>query len=136
MTPSSSSSKKLWSSSETMDEQQQQHTHRKVTLLYRIHHQRVPIPAGPPYIIYYNATTRGHHLQLQQHHCRINSYQHSLFHSDVYRYIMPSFSLELSTHILCRCVVGGTASTIQWLETWHGAVDSVVTSQPKAAWSG
>ena len=26
-------------------------------------------------------SNRGHHLQLQQHHCRINSYQHSFFPS-------------------------------------------------------
>ncbi len=55
----------------------QRRTHSKVTMLYRIHHQLVAIPAGPPYIIYSNTTTRGHHLQLQQHHCCINSYQHS-----------------------------------------------------------
>ena len=57
----------------------QRRTHSKVTMLYRIHHQLVAIPAGPPYIISSNTTTRGHHLQLQQHHCRINSYQHSFF---------------------------------------------------------
>ena len=55
----------------------QRRTHSKVTMLYRIHNQLVAIPAGPPYIIYSNTTTHGHHLQLQQHHCRINSYQHS-----------------------------------------------------------
>ena len=60
----------------------QRRTHSKVTMLYRIHHQLVAIPAGPPYIIYSNTTTRGH-LQLQQHHCRINSYQHSFFPSVV-----------------------------------------------------
>ena len=53
-------------------------THSNVTMLYRIHHQ-----LGPPYIIYSNTTTRGHHLQLQQHHCRIISYQHSFFPSVV-----------------------------------------------------
>ena len=56
----------------------QRRTHSKLTMLYRIHHQLVAIPAGQPYIIYSNTTTRGHHLQLQQHHCRINSYQHSI----------------------------------------------------------
>ena len=61
----------------------QRHPHCKVTMLYRSHHQRVAIPAGPPYIIYSNTTTRGHHLQLQQHHCRINSCQHSFFPSVV-----------------------------------------------------
>ena len=35
------------------------------------------------YIVYSNTTTRGHHLQLQQHHCRIKSYQHSFFPSVV-----------------------------------------------------
>ena len=30
----------------------QRRTHSKVTMLYRIHHQLVAIPAGPPYIIY------------------------------------------------------------------------------------
>ena len=35
-------------------------------------------------VIQYSSTTnRGHHLQLQQHHCRINSYQHSFFPSVV-----------------------------------------------------
>ena len=50
----------------------QHRTHSEVTMLYCIHHQLVlrlvAIPAGPPYIIYSNTTTRGHHLQLQQHH--------------------------------------------------------------------
>ena len=57
----------------------QRRTHSKVTMLYRIHHQLVAIPATPPYIIYSSTSNRGHHLQLQQHHCRINSYQHSFF---------------------------------------------------------
>ena len=35
----------------------QRRTHSKVTMLYRIHHQLVAIPAGPPYIIYSNTTT-------------------------------------------------------------------------------
>ena len=61
----------------------QRRTHSKVTMLYRIHHQVVAIPAGPPYIIYSNSTTSGHHLQFQQHHFRINSYQHSFFPSVV-----------------------------------------------------
>ena len=61
----------------------QRRTNSKVTMLYRIHHQLVAIPAGPPYIIYSSTTTGGHHLQLQQHHCRINSYQHSFFPSVV-----------------------------------------------------
>ena len=34
---------------------------RCVTMLHRIHHQRVAIPAVPP-----NITTCGHHLQRQQ----------------------------------------------------------------------
>ena len=50
---------------------------------YRIHHQLVAIPAAPPYIIYSNTTNRGHHLQLQQHHCIIKSYRHSHFPSVV-----------------------------------------------------
>ena len=33
--------------------------------------------------IYSSTSNRGHHLQLQQHHCRINSYQHSFFPSVV-----------------------------------------------------
>ena len=61
----------------------QRRTHSKVTMLYRIHHQLVAIPASPPYIIYSSTTNRGHHLQLQQHHCSINSYQHSFFPSVV-----------------------------------------------------
>ena len=61
----------------------QRRTHSKVTMVYRIHHQLVAIPASPPYIIYSSTTNRGHHLQLQQHHCRINSYQHSFFPSVV-----------------------------------------------------
>ena len=61
----------------------QRRTHSKVTMLYRIHHQLVAIPATPPYIIYSSTSNRGHHLQLQQHHCRINSYQHSFFPSVV-----------------------------------------------------
>ena len=61
----------------------QRRTHSEVTMLYRIHHQIVAIPAGPLYIIYSNNTTCGHHLQLQQHHCRINPYQHSFFPSVV-----------------------------------------------------
>ena len=59
----------------------QRRTHSKVTMLYRIHHQLVSIPASPPYIIYTSTTNRGHHLH--QHHCRINSYQHSFFPSVV-----------------------------------------------------
>ena len=51
------------------------------TMLYSIYHQLVAIPADPPYIIYSSTTTRGPHQQLQQHHCRINSYQHSFFPS-------------------------------------------------------
>ena len=61
----------------------QRRTHSKVTMLYRIHHQLVAIPATPPYIIYSSTSNRGHHPQLQQHHCRINSYQHSFFPSVV-----------------------------------------------------
>ena len=61
----------------------QRRTHSKVTMLYRIHHQLVAIPASPPYIIYSSTTNRGHHLQLQQHHFPINSYQHSFFPSVV-----------------------------------------------------
>ena len=61
----------------------QRRTHSKVTMLYRIHHQLVAIPASPPYIIFSSTTNRGHHLQLQQHHCRIKSYQHSFFPSVV-----------------------------------------------------
>ena len=37
----------------------QRRTHSNVTMVYRIHHQLVAIPAGPPYIIYSNTTTRG-----------------------------------------------------------------------------
>ena len=40
----------------------QRRTHSKLTMLYRIHHQLVAIPAGPPYIIYSNSRTRGHHV--------------------------------------------------------------------------
>ena len=47
----------------------QRRTHSKVTMLYRIHHELVAIPATPPYIIYSSTSNRGHHLQLQQHHC-------------------------------------------------------------------
>ena len=43
------------------------------TLIQRRTHSDVTIPAGPPYIIISNTTTRGHHLQLEQHHCRIAS---------------------------------------------------------------
>ena len=51
-----------------------------VTMLYRIHRQLVAIP---PYIIYSNNPTRGYPLQLQQHHCCVNTYQHSFFPSVV-----------------------------------------------------
>ena len=61
----------------------QHRTHSKVTMLYRIHHQLVATPAGIPYIIYSNTTTCDHHLKLQQHHYRINSYQHYVFTSVV-----------------------------------------------------
>ena len=61
----------------------QRRTHSKVTMLYRIHYQLVSIPASPPYIIYSSTTNRGQHLHMQQHHCRINSYQHSFFPSVV-----------------------------------------------------
>ena len=57
--------------------------HSKVTMLYRIHHQLVSIPATPPYLIYTNHPTRGHRLMLQQHHCRIDSYKYSFFPSVV-----------------------------------------------------
>ena len=52
-------------------------------MLYRINHQLVAIPASSPYIIYSSTTNRG---QLQQHHCRINSYQNSFFPSLVNRW--------------------------------------------------
>ena len=39
----------------------------KVTMLSCSH------PSSSTYIIYSNTTTRGHHLQRQQHHCRINT---------------------------------------------------------------
>ena len=58
--------------------------HNKVTMLYRIHRQLVAIPTIPPYIIYSNHPTRGHLLQLQQHHCCVNTNQHSFFPSVVY----------------------------------------------------
>ena len=57
--------------------------HEALALGRSIHHQLVAIPAGPPYIIYSSTTNRGHHMQLQQHHCRINSYQHSFVPSVV-----------------------------------------------------
>ena len=95
----------------------QRRTHSKLTMLYRIHHQLVAIPAGPPFIMYSNSTTRGHHLQLQQHHCRINSYKHSFFPStcgtnchqtqwDLHRSIYsrtdspPSRCIKLLDHVL------------------------------------
>ncbi|XP_072032894.1 uncharacterized protein [Amphiura filiformis] len=55
--------------------------HNKVTMLYRIVHGLVAIPSGPPYFIPATNTTRGHHLQFRQQHCRIQSYQFSFFPS-------------------------------------------------------
>ena len=81
----------------------QRGTHSKVTMLYRIHHQLVAIPAMPPYIIYSSTTNRGHHMQLQQHHCRINSYQHSFFPSVVNLWNqLPSDTVGLNRSICSR----------------------------------
>ena len=55
----------------------------KVIMLYRIMNGLVAIPAAPPYIFPASGGTRGHHLQIRQHHCRILAYQHSFFPSVV-----------------------------------------------------
>ena len=54
----------------------------------------------------------------------------------LYKWRVSIHHADIVRSHLCRCVVGGTASTIPWLETSTGAVDTVVTSQLKAAWSG
>ncbi len=55
--------------------------HTKVTMLYRIVHGLVAIPALPPYLTPKTSNTRGHPSQFLQHHCRIIAYQHSFFPS-------------------------------------------------------
>ena len=57
--------------------------HSKVIMLYRIMNDHVAIAAEPPYLYPAAEGTRGHHLQLRQHHCRIAAYQHSFFPSVV-----------------------------------------------------
>ena len=54
----------------------------KVLIIYKIMNGLVAIPAAPPYM-HSASGTRGHDLQLRQHHCRIQTYQHSFFPSVV-----------------------------------------------------
>ena len=64
---------------------QERRAHNKAIMLYKIINGLVAIPAAPPqsYLSHASDLTRGHHIQLRQHHCRILSYQHSFFPSVV-----------------------------------------------------
>ena len=62
---------------------QERRTHNKAIMLYKIINNLVAIPPAPPYLYHSSDLTRGHHIQLRQHHCTILSYQHSFFPSVV-----------------------------------------------------
>ena len=55
----------------------------KVTMLYRIVHGLVAIPAEPPFFYPSSVTTRGHFAQFRQQHCRVVAYQQTFFPSVV-----------------------------------------------------
>lgn len=69
--------------------------HSKVIMLYRIMNGLVAIPAAQPYLYPSSGRTRGHHLQLRQHNCRISVYQHSYFPSVVCLWnVLPSTAVS------------------------------------------